>query len=273
MNGLPNETEASEHVEIEDQAEDFLTSGILKNSSKADKKLFSDIQDHIYKYSRRNSHEYTPLTLEYRVSSIAYCSRKILLSKNQQIYLSEEDVNHLPEWFLDEERDDGKPIFGSFTSGQFIHEVIQEGLKSHVLGMEKEVSLKIGNAKLIGHYDLLMEDENGEKVVIDIKSTMTPRTLLPNIAHTKQLVAYQGLMGAIGGGLLYVNRNNCQMSYISQDFDKEEFSNLTAKVTNLAYHEERNSLPMIDETIYEKECKSEYFQCQYYQFCFKDEVS
>ena len=88
--------------------------------------------------------------------------------------------------------------------------------------MEEEITLKVNDVTLVGHYDLLIEADDGQSVVIDIKTTISREEYLPKQPHLTQLMAYQGVLGGIRGGILYVNRNNFQLSYFPQEFKKEE---------------------------------------------------
>lgn len=243
-------------------------------ASLADKKLYSNIKKTVLEYITRDSHGYKPEKGEFRASSIGYCSRKILLNKNTDTLLTEQEIKLLPDW---KQRDldvpeDYEIETGAHISGQAIHEIVQTALEKDVVGIEEEVSLVGPNFKLIGHYDLLMKDEEGNKIVIDIKSTSAPRDFLPNKSHLKQLMAYQGMLDGIKGGLLYIKRNNWEMTFIPQDFNKTEFSNIITKLSHLALMEDKMKLPKIDPDIFETECKTPYWQCPYFEYCFPDYV-
>ncbi|OLS16946.1 MAG: hypothetical protein HeimC2_45240 [Candidatus Heimdallarchaeota archaeon LC_2] len=187
--------------------------------------------------------------------------------------MSQDDIKLLPEWKQRqlESPADVEIETGAHISGQAIHEIVQTALEKDVVGMEEEVSFEGPNFKLIGHYDLLMTDEEGNKIVIDIKSTGTYRHFLPNQAHLTQLMAYQGMLDGIKGGLFYIRRNNWEMTFIPQDFNKSEFSAIITKLSHLALMEEKMELPVIDPGIFETECKS-YFPCPYFNYCFPDYV-
>ncbi|OLS22319.1 MAG: hypothetical protein HeimC2_30180, partial [Candidatus Heimdallarchaeota archaeon LC_2] len=165
-------------------------------ASETDKNLFSNIKKVVLEYITRSSHGYKTEKGEFRASSIGYCSRKILLNKNTDKILSQDDIKLLPEWKQRqlESPADVEIETGAHISGQAIHEIVQTALEKDVVGMEEEVSFEGPNFKLIGHYDLLMTDEEGNKIVIDIKSTGTYRHFLPNQAHLTQLMAYQGML-------------------------------------------------------------------------------
>ena len=234
-----NNNEADSNPE-EDQ--DQITMGISSKASERDKALFVELRDLILKNIMGSGHDYTPGPFEYRASSIGMCSRKIILDKNLHKYMSEEEIHNLPEWYLQDLEQ--FRITGTHIPGQIIHEVIQTALEPRIHSIEEEVSIKIGVATLKGHYDLLLEYPDGEKIVIDIKSTSAPRSALPNKKHLRQLLAYQSMLGGIQGALLYVHRNTFEMTYVPQEYNKDEFSNkIVLKVINLANSEQEKKLP------------------------------
>ncbi|MHA2029536.1 MAG: PD-(D/E)XK nuclease family protein [Candidatus Kariarchaeaceae archaeon] len=231
------------------------------------------IKEKVLQYVTRGSHDYTPKKGEFRASSVGYCSRKILLNKNLEAFLKDTDIQKLPDWFQNE-IDDSKEYKlepGVQISGQAIHEIVQTALKEDILSMEEEISFDGPNFRLVGHYDLLMKNSDGEKIVIDIKSTSSTRDYLPNKSHLQQLMAYQGMLGGIRGGLFYLRRNNWEMTYIPQDYQKHEFSLIVTKLSHLALMEENYTLPEIDESIFDNECDS-YFRCPFFDYCFPDYV-
>ncbi|MFV2015722.1 MAG: PD-(D/E)XK nuclease family protein, partial [Candidatus Heimdallarchaeota archaeon] len=242
-------------------------------AKKSDKELFSLIKKKVLEYVVRDGHDYTPQKGEFRASSIGYCSRKILLKKTPTDYLKSEDIEKLPDRVQREILGKGERKIepGAHISGQAIHEIVQTALKDDIIGMEEEVAFDGPSFHLVGHYDLLMENKDGEKIVIDIKSTSSPRDFLPNTQHLRQLMAYQGMLGGINGALFYIRRNNWEMTYFPQNFIKDEFSSIITKLSHLALMEEKNILPVIDETIFETECNP-YFKCQYFNFCFPDYI-
>jgi len=248
--------------------DEFIRNGISQDTSIEERNMFDTIQKLVLDHVAKGGHDYSPDPLEYRASSIGTCSRKILLEKNLGQYLDEKDMLQLPMWYQEQLVDKEDHLdFGAHVAGQVIHETIQDALQGTLLSMEEEVSIQVGNATLKGHYDLLMELDNGEKIVIDIKSTKSPRKYLPNHKHLRQLMAYQAMLGGIRGALLYVDRDSFRMTYVSQAFDKEKFSRLTVKLTQLAQYEENEQLPPpIPEFDYE--CQSISWQCQFYEFCF-----
>ncbi|MHA2249860.1 MAG: PD-(D/E)XK nuclease family protein [Candidatus Kariarchaeaceae archaeon] len=252
------------------EKQDFLSSGIKATAGDIDKKLFNSLKEILFRSFTEGGHDYVPLPMEYRASSVAYCSRKTVLNKDPTKYLTEEEMQLLPDWFLltlQKEIQEIPSKFGTNVAGQIIHEVIQEALKDEVISMEEEVKFEAGKFKLIGHYDLLLQLENGEKMVIDIKSTNTNREYLPAVPHLKQLMAYQGMLGGIRGALLYVHRNNWELSFVSQDFKKEKFTSIVMKLSQMAVFEEKGELPPAVPSL-ANECASERFKCQYYDYCY-----
>lgn len=268
------------HIQPEDKTEN--TAGNKSKSSfyevppmakEADKELFRLIKKKVLEYVVRDGHDYTPVKGEFRASSVGYCSRKILLNKSASNYLEIDDIEKLPDWIQLEILSDGERKLepGAHISGQAIHEIVQTALQNDIIGMEEEVSFDGRSFRLVGHYDLLMEKKNGEKIVIDIKSTSSPRAFLPNKAHLRQLIAYQGMLGGIDGALFYIRRNNWEMTYFPQNYNKDEFSSLITKLSHLALMEGKNKLPDIDDSIFESECNP-YFRCPYFDYCFPDYV-
>ncbi|MDH5404335.1 MAG: PD-(D/E)XK nuclease family protein [Candidatus Heimdallarchaeota archaeon] len=224
--------------------------------------LFSEMKQIIHSYVKRNSHDYIPKLGEFRASSIPYCKRKILLEKDITRYLKPEIIESIKS-------DEKEELFGSHISGQIIHEAIQDALQVRVESIEGKVGVSTGKYSLVGHYDLLIRDNDGDLVVIDIKTTMKPVDQLPVAPHTIQLMAYQGMLGGIKGGLLYVNRNSWEMFYYSQNFVKPIFSQLIIKIAELGRDEELQILPEpIPE--YHSECGNDFYKCKYYSYCFPE---
>ncbi len=247
----------------------FELNGITDDAEDIDIRLFKMISDTFSQFMEGKGHSYTPNELEFRASSVAKCSRKILLQKDPKNYLSDEEIEDLG--MVDQvsiNKHEVKISFGASTAGQLIHEVLQEVLESKIHSMEEEVSYKINDVTLIGHYDLLVEDElTGEKIVIDIKTTSAKRLYLPNQSHLTQLMAYQGMLKGIRGAILYVNRNNFDFTYYPQEFSKVKFSDIIMKVVNLASAERGKKLPPpIPE--YPEECANYSFKCEFYNYCF-----
>lgn len=257
------------NIVTDKETSSFEDTGISNNVKAEEKRLFNEIKQIVHTHVTKGGHDYVPEAMEYRASSVGTCSRKILLEKDLLTYFDEDDLQLLPMWYRQGLEEDGEvPIeFGAHISGQIVHEVIQDALADRILSMEVEISKRIGNAVLKGHYDLLMEYDTGEQVVIDIKSTKSPRQYLPSDKHLRQLMAYQWMLGGIDGALLYVNRNTFQMSYVSQVFDPDEFSKIAIKLSQLAKFEKDQILPPpIPEFDYE--CSNMSFQCPFYQYCF-----
>ncbi|MHA2401611.1 MAG: PD-(D/E)XK nuclease family protein [Candidatus Kariarchaeaceae archaeon] len=254
----------------DDEPSEFEITGIDDTVSKNHQELFRKLRTIIFEKVSAGGHDYAPAPMEYRASGVGYCSRKTVLNRDPSKHLSAEEINQLPRWFLEELHPDPELIptkFGVSVVGQVIHETIQEALQSDILAMEEQVEFDGGRFKLVGHYDLLVEDIEGKKVVIDIKSTNTSRKYLPKPSHLRQLMAYQGMLSGIDGALLYVHRNNWEMSYVAQAFNKDEFSAIIMKLSKMAAHDEKNELPpAIPESDYE--CSIGSFHCQYYKFCF-----
>jgi hypothetical protein len=245
--------------------------GIEQQTDELDKKLFHEMQEIIHSYVTRNGHDYKPEVGEFRASSMGKCSRKILLDKDVKRYLDDKTIHALPEWYQLEmkTRDEHLIEFGPHIAGQVIHEVLQEALKARILSMEEEVGTEIQGARLRGHYDLLLKMENGEEIVIDIKTTSSPRMYLPKEMHLRQLMAYQGMMGGIRGAILYVNRESWEMSYVAQQFDKDSYSKLLVKLSTLFTAEKNGTLPPpLPEFDYE--CITMSYKCPYYNYCFPD---
>jgi RecB family exonuclease len=135
--------------------------------------------------------------------------------------------------------------------------------------MEEEVGTEIQGARLKGHYDLLLEMDSGERIVIDIKTTSAPRAYLPKEMHLRQLMAYQGMLGGIRGALLYVNRDTWDMSYVPQQFDKTMYSRLLVKLSTLYTAEQHKTLPP-PQPEFDFECISTAYKCPFYDYCFPD---
>ncbi len=256
---------------MEETTTNFDKNGLYNDSTGNDKNLFNELKSILYEEMTKGGHSYTPDKFEYRASSIAYCKRKILINKNPAMFLDEEQMKLLP--IID---DEVPSKFGASIPGQLIHETIQEILIDKIgdrVSVEEEVSITIGRSTLKGHYDLLIKDNNDELIVIDIKTTNSKREWLPKIAHMRQLMAYQGMLTAmdnkkgIKGAILYVNRNNWELSYVPQEFNKESFTEIIKKITALAGYEDREELPPAVPALPD-ECGNEYWKCDYYSICF-----
>lgn len=251
----------------------FELNGISEDAAEIDIRIFKMISDTFSEFIDGKGHSYTPNKLEFRASSIAKCSRKILLDKDIKNYLSDEEIQTLP--IVDEEshnKHDIRIAYGASTAGQLIHEVLQEVLENKIHSMEEEITYNINDVILMGHYDLLVVDElTGDQIVIDIKTTSSDRKYLPSQRHLTQLMAYQGMLKGIRGAILYVNRNNFEFSYYPQEFSKESFSEIIKKIVTLASAERKKELPPpIPE--YPDECANYAFKCKYYNYCFPEDV-
>ncbi|MHA2504222.1 MAG: PD-(D/E)XK nuclease family protein [Candidatus Kariarchaeaceae archaeon] len=252
---------------MEDRRDFFEIHGHAEDLGDSEKSLFEEIKKTVHHAVTKGGHDYVPDALEYRASSMGVCSRKIQLEKNLSGYLSDAEILQLPMWYRESLSEEKEPEFGAHLPGQVIHEVIQEALQDRIESMEEEVTYTVGRATLKGHYDLLVKYDDGVQVVIDIKSTRSPRRYLPNKKHLRQLMAYQGMMGGIRGALLYVDRNTFEMSYVTQEFDKAAFNRLIKKISLLATYEEQGKLvPPVPED--DSECITTYYQCQFYGYCF-----
>lgn len=256
-----------------DKDKHFVKHGISDSADPQDKQLFEELSQIILQALTSGGHNYQPPPLIYRASSMGVCSRKILLEKDLGKFLSEEEIADLPQWYLEELEQEEVIDFSASVAGQVIHEVIQDILTERVHSIEEEVRMEVGQAKLVGHYDLLLDDGKEERVVIDIKSTVSKREYLPKEKHLRQLLAYQGMLGGIKGALLYVNRNTWQLSYHSQPFDKNSFSTkIVTKLANLATAENTGELPVAMPEFAE-ECISIFHKCPFYEYCFGSEES
>lgn len=252
----------------EEYKSNFDDNGVHNACNSTDKKLFEQIKSIVHEKVSVGGHTYVPESLEFRASSIAYCRRKILLNKDPENYLNDDELQLIKR----EEKDEIPSTFGTSVVGQLIHETFQNALEDELkdkIKIEDEISLKIGKATLKGHFDLLMKDENGEEIVIDIKTTTTRKHFLPKLGHMRQLMAYQGILGGIRGAILYVHRNNWELNYVPQEFNKEEFSKLVIKVTELAGFETRKELPPVQPALPD-ECGNDYWKCDYHKLCYPE---
>lgn len=250
----------------------FELNGITDNAEDIDIRTFKMISDTFSQFTDGKGHSYIPNKLEFRASSVAKCSRKILLQKVPKNYLSDEEILELQITEKILNKHDVKIAFGASIAGQLIHEALQEVLESKMHSMEEEVTYIINDVTLIGHYDLLVVDElTGDQIVIDIKTTSAKRMYLPNQSHLTQLMAYQGMLKGIRGAILYVNRNNFDFTYYPQEFSKEKFSEIIKKIVTLASAERNKKLPPpIPE--YPEECANYSFKCEYYNYCFPEDI-
>jgi len=183
------------------------------NSSPVNENSFiiKKIQEQVF----NQGHNYVPQQSQFRISSIAYCERKLQLQKF---------IPNLEKAFsLD--------TLGIFAVGEAIHRLIQSELsKDILLGREKKISFKFKEIELLGHVDLILLTDLGIKVC-DIKSSNVRSfgyldQYGPNEHHVIQANTYASIMKVQKFSILYVNKNNFNM----KEFDFNVSDDLFVKV-------------------------------------------
>jgi len=91
--------------------------------------------------------------------------------------------------------------------GEYLHTLLEEGLRALGLRTEVGLALNLGDFKLVGRADAVLEGEDGDvEDVIEIK-TVGKLPGEPLETHVAQLQVYMELLEAPAGTLLYLNRN------------------------------------------------------------------
>lgn len=132
-----------------------MTTNLNNVNLRDDTFLISKIQAHVFNQGAN----YTPLSNQFRISSVGYCMRKLQFDKIIPEHKQPFDMK----------------TQGTFAVGNAVHEYIQEHLPDDILIKDEfQVNYTYNNIKLIGHIDLLIQTPDGIKLV-DIK-TSNPRS-------------------------------------------------------------------------------------------------
>jgi len=97
-----------------------------------------------------------------------------------------------------------------FATGEGVHEAVAGALRRSIKveGAEMITRLKVNEeVSLSGRIDLLIEDQQGEKYVVEVKSTSTIPEV-PRYSHVMQLEIYLLAMDITTGFVLYWNKGN-----------------------------------------------------------------
>ena len=91
--------------------------------------------------------------------------------------------------------------------GEYLHALLEEGLRALGLRTEVGVALNLGDFRLVGRADAVAEGEDGD--VLDVVEIKTVGRLPeePLETHVAQLQVYVELLGAPRGTLIYIGRN------------------------------------------------------------------
>ncbi len=266
-----------------------LTSFFEDSDRPSDKEeaLLRRIEELVRDYASTTGHTYSPMIRRYRASGVPYCNRKLAL----EMLLRIEELETLEE---------DEVLMGTAMTGQLIHDFLEKALEPILISSEEEVELDFGDFKISGHYDLLVKDIDGSKVVIDVKTCSDASKVKPKESHRRQLSVYQAALGGIPGALLYVERNNFRMKLFRFDFDKELFSQVASKIAELnasllnianyfGYSKEvKSGIPFeinlnftqIKDVIgkgllppaipeFEYECRNSWSKCRFYDICYE----
>ncbi len=266
----------------------FLSEDDAKETPKPSKNgidpLLEKIQELVKVFANESGHSYRAQIGRYRASSVPYCNRKIAF----EMLLGVEELEELEE---------DTRLVGTAMTGQIIHDFLEKALEPILISSEEEVEVNLGEFVISGHYDLLVKDVDGNKIVIDVKTCSDASKVQAKEAHVRQLSVYQAALGGIDGALLYVERNNFQMKMFRFPFDKEIFSQVVVKMTELhsritrtwEYFEkkQREGMPQLigltlDQVLeavkldlvpprepeFEYECRNAWSRCRFYDICY-----
>ncbi len=264
--------------------DEFLDENGSKKTNNGDDPLLEKIQQLVRSFADESGHSYRAQIGRYRASSVPYCNRKIAF----EMLLGVEELEELEE---------DTRLVGTAMAGQLIHDFLEKALEPILISSEEEVEVNLGEFIISGHYDLLVRDIDGNKVVIDVKTCSDASKVQPKEAHIRQLSVYQAALGGIAGALLYVERNNFQMKMFRFAFDKEIFTQVVLKMSELhsritrtwEYFEKKQSEGMpplmgltLDQVLeavaldlvpprepeFEYECRNAWSRCRFYDICY-----
>ena len=264
--------------------DEFLKENGSTDTNNEDDPLLVKIQQLVRAFADESGHSYRAQIGRYRASSVPYCNRKIAL----EMLLGVEELEELEE---------DTRLVGTAMTGQLIHDFLEKALEPILISSEEEVEVNLGDFVISGHYDLLVKDIDGKKIVIDVKTCSDASKVQPKEAHIRQLSVYQAALGGISGALLYVERNNFQMRMFRFPFDKEIFTRVVVKMSELHskitrtwnYFEKQQEKGMprligltLDQVLeavsldlipprepeFEYECRNAWSRCRFYDICY-----
>ena len=204
----------------------------------------------IRKSWENDSMDYEPKENEFRISSIAYCDRRLYYDKTE----TKEESNNTTNKYN-----------GIFSIGRAIHEYIQQKLPvDYLIACEKEITFDYQDITLIGHYDMLIFDREVGLKVVDIKSANSRafnyRLQEASEHHKVQGNTYAAILNVGLYSILYIDKNDFSMVEHEYLTDKELFEETLIKAKNIY-------LKVLKENIPDRIAKS--WECNYCPFVAK----
>ncbi|MEM4590209.1 MAG: PD-(D/E)XK nuclease family protein [Candidatus Micrarchaeia archaeon] len=138
-----------------------------------------------------------------------------------------------------------------FEAGNLFHAFIVEVLKSEknpeVKLIESELPLKykIDEFEVIGRIDDLIQlEHNGEKVLVEVKSTKSLDTLKePSESYVMQLQFYMHVTGVKNGAILYIEKNTLKSKAFFLEYDPTIAEKIIARFKRLHHSVKNNEIP------------------------------
>ena len=216
-----------------------------------DTPLIEAIRD-VWRQDRGN---YETKINEFRISSVAYCSRKLYYDKTTP---------------KDERFEYTNKTLGIFAIGTAIHEYIQSYLTNNnlLLLSEGEVTFANQDISLIGHYDLLINDPQLGLKVCDIKTCNSKafnyRQTEASSHHKTQANTYASILNVNFYSILYVEIETFAMVEHEYQTDKGLFNDVLTKLSLVYEHIQKQTLP--DKITTSWECN----YCPYRKKCLEE---
>jgi CRISPR/Cas system-associated exonuclease Cas4 (RecB family) len=138
-----------------------------------------------------------------------------------------------------------------FEAGNLFHSFIVEVLRSEknpeVKLIESEMPLKynIDDFEISGRIDDLIQIEyNGEKMIIEVKSTKSIETLRePSESYIMQLQFYMHITGVKKGAILYIEKNTLKSKSFFVNYEPKTVENLIERFKKLHRSVVQNEIP------------------------------
>jgi CRISPR/Cas system-associated exonuclease Cas4 (RecB family) len=125
-------------------------------------------------------------------------------------------------------------FFYTFEYGKFVHDFVEDLLSRCIYTFKSNVPVIIEELKIKGSADGVYELENGQKVVVEIKTTSSNVTK-PFLHHELQLMTYQFALETNLGSLLYVYKpgsysNLVNFKYFNVPFSFNKFKTILDRI-------------------------------------------
>ena len=211
------------------------------------------LSEKIQNNHKKSGGSYTTGFNVFRISSCAYCSRRIYYKKT------------CPEKAIPLD----KKTKGIFAIGNIFHDYIQTILpREYLVSYEKSVERKFDEIELVGHYDLLV-DEGGLKVV-DIKTSGARgfhyKIKGASIYHVVQANAYAYLLNVKKFSILYVNKEDFDMVEHEKTLDVDMALRIVEKLKAVY---EKIKIEKLPEKDYLEDWECNY--CPFRKICSQEE--